>query len=59
MAKLQCPKCKSENIKVYSTRQKPESINRYRKCLDYVHYEKQSDNDKCKEKASMGPPRFV
>jgi transcriptional regulator NrdR family protein len=37
MAKLQCPKCKSENIKVYSTRQKPEAINRYRKCNDCGH----------------------
>jgi transcriptional regulator NrdR family protein len=32
MTKLQCPECKSENIEVYSTRQYPDKILRYRKC---------------------------
>ena len=37
MAKLQCPSCKSENIKVYSTRNRADRIIRYRKCLDCEH----------------------
>jgi transcriptional regulator NrdR family protein len=34
MAKLQCPKCKRENIEVYSTGQYADKINRYRRCKD-------------------------
>ena len=34
MTKLQCPKCKSENTNVYSTRQYADRINRHRKCKD-------------------------
>ena len=34
MAKLQCPYCKGENTSVYSTRQYPDKINRFRKCND-------------------------
>ncbi len=37
MTKLQCPKCKKENTKVYSVRQKEDRITRYRKCLDCGH----------------------
>jgi len=32
MAKLQCPKCKSEDIKIYSMRQYEDHIDRYREC---------------------------
>jgi transcriptional regulator NrdR family protein len=32
MTKLKCPKCKSENTEVYSTRQYPDKIFRYRNC---------------------------
>jgi transcriptional regulator NrdR family protein len=37
MAKLQCPKCKSENIKVNTTRQREDRIIRYRECKDCKH----------------------
>jgi transcriptional regulator NrdR family protein len=37
MVKLQCPKCKSENTKVNSTRQRADRVTRYRECNDCKH----------------------
>ena len=34
MVKLQCPNCKSENVKINTTRQRVDRIIRYRLCKD-------------------------
>ena len=37
MNKLQCPKCQSEDFKIYSVRRYADKINRYRKCNSCNH----------------------
>ena len=37
MAKLQCPECKSEDVRIYSMRSYPDKINRYRECNKCKH----------------------